>query len=151
MHFQPDDVTLALQAFSDASRELLGRVARQQGLGTTDVTALYLLEGHGPLGVAELSDRLGIRTASTTVLVDRLAAAGHVRREPHPTDRRRTLVVLDEGARAANDAAWSPPIAQLDAVSRSLPPEEREVVLAFLRRATTALDQGSPAPLSPPR
>ncbi|WP_180357586.1 MarR family winged helix-turn-helix transcriptional regulator [Streptomyces sp. NP160] len=143
MHLEPDDVTRALQAFGDASRELLARVSRQQGLGTTDVTALYLLEGHGPLGVAELSERLGIRTASTTVLVDRLAAAGHVHRQPHPTDRRRTLVVLDEGARAANEAAWSGPISQLDAVSRSLTPAQRDVVLAFLRRATTALEHGA--------
>lgn len=146
MHFEPDDVTRALQAFTDASRELLARVSRQQGLGTTDVTALYLLGNHGPLGVADLSERLGIRTASATALVDRLAAAGHVHRQPHPTDRRRTLVVLDEGARAANDAAWSAPIAGLDAVSRELPPDEREVVLAFLRRATEALDRGATAP-----
>ncbi|TXR55535.1 MarR family transcriptional regulator [Quadrisphaera setariae] len=143
VHFEPDDVTRALQAFSDASRELLARVARQQGLGTTDVTALYLLRGHGPMGVAELSERLGIRTASTTVLVDRLAAGGLVHRQPHPTDGRRTLVVLDEGAWAVNDAAWSAPIGQLDAVSRSLEPRERAVVLAFLQRATAALARGA--------
>ncbi|MGQ7296169.1 MarR family winged helix-turn-helix transcriptional regulator [Quadrisphaera sp. KR29] len=143
MPFEPDDVTRALQAFSDASRELLARVARAQQLGTTDVTALYLLEGHGPLGVAELAERLGIRTASATVLVDRLAAAGHVRREPHATDRRRTLVVLQEQARVANGAAWEPSLALLDAVSRSLPAGERTVVLAFLQRATAALSQGA--------
>lgn len=142
MHLEPDDVTYQLQAFTDASRELLNRIARRQGLGTTDVTALYLL-GAGPLGVAELSERLGIRTASTTVLVDRLAAAGHVRREPHPTDRRRTLVVLEDSARAANEAEWWPAIGVLDQVSRSLGQQEREVVLAFLRRATTAMAQGA--------
>lgn len=142
MHVEPDEVTHELQAFTDASRELLNRIARRQGLGTTDVTALYLLSG-GPMGVAELSERLGIRTASTTVLVDRLAAAGHLRREPHPTDRRRTLVVQEESARLANEAHWWPAIGLLDEVSRSLDEAEREVVLAFLRRATEAMAQGA--------
>jgi len=142
VHVEPDEVTHELQAFTDASRELLNRIARRQGLGTTDVTALYLLSG-GPMGVAELSERLGIRTASTTVLVDRLAAAGHLRREPHPTDRRRTLVVQEESARLANEAHWWPAIGLLDEVSRSLDEAEREVVLAFLRRATEAMAQGA--------
>lgn len=142
VHFEPDGVTRELQAFTDASRELLNRIARRQGLGTTDVTALYLLSA-GPMGVAELSERLGIRTASTTVLVDRLAAAGHLRREPHPTDRRRTLVVLEESARLANEAHWWPAIGLLDAVSRSLDEREREVVLGFLQRATAAMSRGA--------
>ena len=142
MHVEPDGVTRELQAFTDASRELLNRIARRQGLGTTDVTALYLLSA-GPMGVAELSVRLGIRTASTTVLVDRLAAAGHLRREPHPTDRRRTLVVLEESARLANEAHWWPAIGLLDEVSRSLDEGEREVVLTFLQRATDAMSRGT--------
>jgi len=142
VHFEPNVVTRELQAFTDASRELLTRIARRQGLGTTDVTALYLLSA-GPMGVAELSERLGIRTASTTVLVDRLAAGGHLRREAHPTDRRRTLVVLEESARLANEAHWWPAIGLLDEVSRSLSERDLEVVLAFLQRATAAMAQGA--------
>ena len=41
----------------------------------------------------DLSQFLGITSASTTSLIDRLVASGHVRREAHPTDRRSVVVV----------------------------------------------------------
>ena len=57
---------------------------------------LFSRDGRLPMGKA--SARLQVHPTSVTNAVDRLAAAGLVRREPHPTDGRATLVALtDEG------------------------------------------------------
>jgi DNA-binding MarR family transcriptional regulator len=55
-----------------AARRLLGRL----GIGDTDMTALEHLFANGPLGPVELGEKLGLRSASATALVDRLEAAG---------------------------------------------------------------------------
>lgn len=55
-------------------------------------------EGRMPLSSA--ARRLQVHPTSVTNTVDRLEAAGHVRREPHPTDGRTTLVVLTDSGRA---------------------------------------------------
>ena len=63
---------------------------------------LFSREGRLPMGKARA--RLQVHPTSVTNAVDRLEAAGLVRREPHPTDRRATLVSFTErGARMAAD------------------------------------------------
>lgn len=54
----------------------------------------------GALPVSKASARLQVHPTSVTHAVDRLEAAGLVRREPHPTDGRATLVALTDDGRA---------------------------------------------------
>src|SRR5687768_4497662 len=83
-----DELTVAVRRLGDASRELNARKARELGMNTTDMTALYLLEQRGPMGVVDLARRLGIRAASGSAMLDRLERAGHVRRAHDARDRR---------------------------------------------------------------
>src|SRR5690606_38905788 len=53
----------------------------------------------GALPMASASARLQVHPTSVTNTVDRLEAAGLVRREPHPTDGRATLVVIEQAGR----------------------------------------------------
>jgi DNA-binding MarR family transcriptional regulator len=60
----------------------------------------------GALPMAKASERLQVHPTSVTNAVDRLEAAGLVRRVAHPTDGRATLVeVTDEGRARALSAA----------------------------------------------
>lgn len=54
----------------------------------------------GALPMAKASARLQVHPTSVTNAVDRLEAAGLVRRTPHPSDRRATLVELTDDGRA---------------------------------------------------
>ncbi len=54
----------------------------------------------GALPMAKASARLQVHPTSVTNAVDRLEAAGLVRRTPHPSDRRATLVELTDEGRA---------------------------------------------------
>jgi DNA-binding MarR family transcriptional regulator len=54
----------------------------------------HRLHQTGPVTQRELSEALRCTPRNVTGLVDALEAAGLVAREPHPTDRRATLVTL---------------------------------------------------------
>jgi DNA-binding MarR family transcriptional regulator len=50
-----------------------------------------------PLTLRELRDRIGMTAAAVTYLVDRMVEAGHIRREPHPADRRKVFLRYSDG------------------------------------------------------
>ncbi|HWG98215.1 MAG TPA: MarR family transcriptional regulator [Pilimelia sp.] len=61
---------------------------------------LWELARRGPSTQRVLADALKVSARTVTGLVDGLVATGFVTREPHPTDRRATLVTVTEhGAR----------------------------------------------------
>ena len=64
---------------------------------------LWVLHGNGPSTQQTLAVALEVTPRNVTGLVDALVASGHVSREPHPTDRRATLVTLTEAGMAAMD------------------------------------------------
>jgi DNA-binding MarR family transcriptional regulator len=60
---------------------------------------VWLLHHNGPMTQRALADALKVTPRNVTGLVDGLVSTGHVTREPHPADRRATLVSLtDQGA-----------------------------------------------------
>ena len=134
-----DDTTLAVRALISASQDLTVRMARRMGINVSDMTAILWITEHGPVGGAELARRLGISSAATTVLVDRLERAGHVERVRDTVDRRRVTLTETPAARAATLRAWLPAIQEIDEVSRSLSEPERAFALDLLNRLTAAM------------
>lgn len=137
-----DDATLAVRTLIGVSQDLTVRVARVLRMNVTDLTAITLLTEHGPMGATELAGRLGIRLASTTVLVDRLERAGHVERVRDTVDRRRVTVTETAAARAASLAAWLPAIQEIDEVCGSLSTAQRAFAIDLLGRLTAAMERG---------
>lgn len=65
-----------------------------EGVTTSRAPLLWHLGQHGPCTQRVLADALGVAPRTVTGLVDGLEETGFVTREPHPTDRRATLVTL---------------------------------------------------------
>lgn len=65
-----------------------------QGLTPSRTHLLWELLHRGPSTQRVLAEALKVSARNVTGLVDGLAATGFVTREPHPTDRRATLVTL---------------------------------------------------------
>ncbi len=99
----------------------------------------HLFSAGQPLGPVELGNRLGIRSASATVLVDRLEESGHVRREPHPDDRRRVLLVPTELSGQQTMAALRPLLADIEAAAAKLTESQAAAVTRFLTEAAAAM------------
>jgi DNA-binding MarR family transcriptional regulator len=74
----------------------LARFERDEGLSTSRVHLLWTLGAAGPSTQQSLSRALDVTPRNVTGLVDGLVATGHVTREPHPGDRRATLVTLTD-------------------------------------------------------
>lgn len=69
------------------------------GLTETKAHLVFALQQGGAATQRVLAEALGVTPRTVTTLVDELSAAGVVRRDPHPTDRRAVLVGLtDDGA-----------------------------------------------------
>jgi len=76
-------------AVDDFDREL----ARALDVNETDLRCLEILLQEIPeASPGQLAERLRLTTGSVTTMLDRLAKAGYLAREAHPTDRRRTVV-----------------------------------------------------------
>ena len=137
----PADLTRAVRQLQLASHEATQAMARRLGLGTNDVTALQVIfAAEDPLGPVELGARLGIRSASATALVDRLAKSGHLRRAPHPHDRRRIVLEATPASWEDARAALGPLLQAMDAVADGFSPEEQALVMRFLAAVTATMD-----------
>jgi DNA-binding MarR family transcriptional regulator len=92
-----------LRALGDAFDRMHGGMRGDMDMNQTDLAALRMLVIREQRGESvsphELARHLRISTASTTKLLDRLVASGHVERHPHPRDRRARVVVLTEASR----------------------------------------------------
>ncbi|GAA5157339.1 MarR family transcriptional regulator [Pseudonocardia eucalypti] len=80
---------------------------RPHGLTFARYEALILLSfaRQGNLPMRVMGERLQLHPTSVTNIVDRLEADGLVRRIPHPSDRRATLVEMTEDGEARREAA----------------------------------------------
>lgn len=72
------------------------RSLASDGLTTSRAHLLWELRGRGPATQRVLADALGVSARNVTGLVDGLVESGFVTREPHPADRRATLVSFTE-------------------------------------------------------
>ena len=128
----------ALRELLTVGREVAPAVARRAGLTHTELDALeHLVET--PIGPAELVRRLGVTTAASSGIVDRLTARGHAVRRPHASDGRRTEVVITDSGRAEVLAQLAPMFQALVALDSRLDPEQATVVEEYLRAAADAL------------
>ena len=84
------------------------RFASRNGMHPTDVRALIALMDASRAGeemtAGRLGAALGLNSAGTTALVDRLERAGQVRRVRDPRDRRKVVIEVDE---RAVELGWS--------------------------------------------
>lgn len=134
------EISLAVRTLLRAGRHMQAAMGRKLSLGETDLNAMDELVATGePIGPVELGNRLGIRSASATMLVDRLEAAGHLHRERHPSDRRRITLHTTPAALQEVRATLAPMIASLDDIVSRLDPEQAQTVLTFLNDLTEAI------------
>ncbi|MCA1731578.1 MAG: MarR family transcriptional regulator [Actinobacteria bacterium] len=86
--------------FIPAYRRWVRARLKSFGIGYAWMRALGVLYcGEGPLIMSDIGEELGVTPRNVTKLVDELEAEGLVRRLPHPSDRRATLIDLTEVGR----------------------------------------------------
>ncbi|KOU57283.1 MarR family transcriptional regulator [Streptomyces sp. WM4235] len=130
------NMTLRQQRFE----RYLGRELHTDSAG---LTVMGHLVSVGPTSPTDLARALGTSTAAMTLVIDRLVAAGHATRRPHPTDRRKVIVTPADDWEARSYAYVSPLIQGVTAAATNLTPEEQVTVAAFLERIIAAYDHAT--------
>lgn len=136
-------IMAALAGLRDAEQRVAEASRRYMRLNETDMRALHYLIVCANTGVVAtpggIAQHLGISTASTTKLLDRLENGGHVVRSAHPSDRRALAISITPETRAAAMETVGRQQARRFHAAARLTEAEREVVIRFLRDMTQEL------------
>lgn len=131
------EVLAAMRAFRTAESAMRRRTRGSMGMGENDLLAVQFLMRRQQSGQhvspKDLAAYLGISSASTTVLIDRLVKSGHVVRQPHPSDRRAIRIVATPAShREVRETLDEMHRRMLEAAER-LSPTEASTVVRFLQ------------------
>ncbi len=131
-------VLSGIRNWRESEQEISFRSRSDMKLNETDMKALRFLVASKNQGIlvtpGMLAEHLRISTASTTKVLDRLEAAGHIQRSPHPTDRRALAISITQKTHErVRDGVGRLHSHRFD-VAASLTSSERETVIRFLEK-----------------
>ena len=107
--------------------------ARMRLLGT--------LHCNGPQIMSDISDELGVTRRNVTALVDALEEEGLVRRMPHPSDRRATVIELTEKGAETTGNTYNDHRTGVAELFTSLSEDEKQELIRVLGTLREALRQ----------
>lgn len=128
---------LAVKAFARGTR-IANRRLEPLGLKVRSYSALALAAGPVPVTQRALAAHLSLDPSQIVALVDELEAAGLVRREVDPHDRRSRLIVATEAGRARFEAAREATLAAESEALGMLDSRERDELRATLQKIVFA-------------
>lgn len=141
-----EDLMAAFAALRRVEDEVARASERYMKLKRTDMRALHYLiaaEHRGEIVTAgAVASHLGISTASTTKLLDRLERAGHITRHRHPTDRRKLAIRCTPATREVAMETVGRRHAGRFRAARRLSAAERETVIRFLEDTAHEMSLG---------
>lgn len=140
----------AMRRYRAAEVAMRQRTRESMHMNATDMAAVrHLLQARQrgtavkPTGLAE---HLGITTASTTALVKRLVAAGHVERRADPADGRGVLLVATEHGDDSVRSELTTVHARMIAAADRLSPQTIAEMSAFFADMTDAMGEDPRTP-----
>lgn len=132
----------ALRVYRAAEMAMRRRTRESMAMGENELLVLrYLLRdpSHG-VRPGELTRYLGLSTASTTAILDRLERSGHLTRVANPDDRRSIFVRATERADVEVRETLGNMHDRMLAAVIDMTPDESSAVMAFLHRMSEAVD-----------
>jgi DNA-binding MarR family transcriptional regulator len=153
-----DAVNQAGRRLSMATIMFHQAVADRLGLHPTDHKCIGLLAEAGSTTAGELAEATGLTSGAITGVIDRLEAAGFVRREDDPNDRRRVIIRVVPKRYGDVTRLFEPLAAAALKVAARYNEQERATILDFvdrscqiLREATLELRRQAPSARGKPK
>lgn len=133
----------ALREYRSAEMAMRRRTQDSMAMGENELVVLRYLARASASATdttpADLARHLGLSTASITALLDRLERSDHVRRERHPTDRRKILVRATPHTEDEMRGELGDMHERMMRATSGLSPVEADAVTAFLERMRCAV------------
>jgi len=121
------------------------RTGAAMGIGENDLLALRLILDNTAVGrptyAKDVSAYLGVSSASTTLLVDRLVRSGFLERRPSHSDKRSVELVPTRAALGDTGPLLAAAQEQIAAATAELSPDEAETVTRFLTKMRETVDR----------
>lgn len=134
----------AYRRFRAADTAMLARIRTETRMSDNELGILRFLvqeaESHHDVTPREISRHLGISSASTTALIDRLERGGMVERVSHPTDRRSILIAATRDAEDLVAETLESFEKRIMSLTDGLTDQERLDVIGFLNALAEAAD-----------
>ncbi|WP_394685835.1 MarR family winged helix-turn-helix transcriptional regulator [uncultured Microbacterium sp.] len=132
----------ALRIYRAAEVAMRRRTRDAMSMGENELLVLrYLLrDAERQVRPGELTRYLGLSTASTTAILDRLERSGHITRAANPGDRRSIFIQATPRAHAEVRQTLGNMHDRMLAAVIDMTPDESAAVVAFLRRMSDAVD-----------
>jgi DNA-binding MarR family transcriptional regulator len=131
--------------FSHAFVRWLGK-SPDSALSYQRLRVLEILHCRGPARMCDLADLVGLPARNLTTVADALESEDLVRRSPHPTDRRVTLLELTPAGTTAAEHALAPRLAEISELFDVLTPAEKAKLHVTLKTLVTAIDRNTSQP-----
>jgi DNA-binding MarR family transcriptional regulator len=119
-------------AFGPAYMRWVKSRLREGGISYARMRLLGALQCKGPQIMSSISDELGVTKRNVTALVDALEEEGLVRRRPHPTDRRATVIELTEQGVETTDSMYDEHRAAVSELFAGLSEDEQRELIRLL-------------------
>jgi hypothetical protein len=129
------------RSLGSASSMLSHACAEHLGLHATDWECVTLIEQAFPTRITagRLAELTGLTTGAITGVIDRLEAAGFVRRARDPEDRRRVVLDLDPVRMAATRPIFGGVMREMVALQRDYDDDQLAGFVELLTRASEIL------------
>jgi DNA-binding MarR family transcriptional regulator len=128
-------VMAALPSWVNTISQLNRVIADRMGVTATDLDCLHVLHKHGPATAAELAREVGLTPGAVSRMIDRLDAAGCIKRTDDPEDRRRVLIEASTEGLARIARYYDGLTARSDEDLAEFTLDELLVVLRFVERS----------------
>ena len=124
----------AQDAFDDVAAAFMG-------INRTDLRCMDIVDRAGQVTAGALARESGLSSGAVTTVIDRLEAAGYVRRVRDDTDRRRVLVELTDEARRRAWEVWGPIAEEAGRMFAAYDEEQLRFILDFMGGAVEFLER----------
>lgn len=133
---------------SDATVLFHARASEAFGLGASETKALGFIQRFGPMTHRDLTERIGLKPASVSNIIDRLEEKGWVHRQRSEEDGRRVLLTaVPAKVDAFRRQVFGPLMQRLDRVYEELDTQDLvlvakafELIAAAQKEATSDLE-----------
>jgi len=141
--FRQIEAAARLSQLADNLGEVMDRVALEEGLinqGDYQVLAILRLADHRgeSMTATEVARELNMTTATMVNRIDRLERLGHVKRVPHPIDRRAAYLAITPTGIACEEKVVRRRTMEREQRLSVLTDEERATLTILLRKLTAA-------------
>lgn len=134
----------AMRSYRAAEVAMRRRTQQSMDMGENELLVLRFLaraqQRDERVTPVTISRYLGITSASTTALLDRLEKTGHITRTPNPDDRRSVLIASSQKSETEVRHTLGAMHERMMAVVRKMSADERATVIAFLDDMREAVD-----------